>query len=414
MAGFQLAQRRLDDDADIDDWMAQRNADLQQLGPDADAAGREAWSQSTRTGQNLSAAQPGDVVAIGARTLGRYGTPTQGEPASANLDDGTPLPLATAEPAFAAVELPDPGDLTSLPDAFQSSGRFATARQGDSISRLLGTSDPAAVGKFLTLNGMDGRDSTLSGGQIYAVPRESDDASPQELAAGQRLLDADNAKLADAGSQRAFTQASDSPPAPVTAVGPIAASSPAQGGAIQYGALHADLPSDQELAELRRQQAAFSKTTRQIDIQNSGFAIPALAPALVALGLGGAGALVTGELGSEAEGVLDFLESDPYPRVGDNWATRAGRRAHAALKERLAQKPGWDYEPDIPRPGQRPLKPDVGTPKRNPAKPNVRRYLEQKPDTPTGRAAAARAVKRYHEASGQKVRPIYYDPKDFM
>lgn len=80
----------------------------------------------------------------------------------------------------------------------------------------------------------------------------------------------------------------------------------------------------------------------------------------------------------------------------------------------MAQKPGWDYEPDIPRPGQRPLKPDVGAPQRNPAKPEVRRHLEQKPDTPTGRAAAARAVKRYNRASGQKVRAIYYNPKDFM
>ncbi len=37
---------------------------------------------------------------------------------------------------------------------------------------------------------------------------------------------------------------------------------------------------------------------------------------------------------------LQFLEPEPYLRVGDNWATRAGRRAHrrahAALMEWVA------------------------------------------------------------------------------
>jgi len=38
--------------------------------------------------------------------------------------------------------------------------------------------------------------------------------------------------------------------------------------------------------------------------------------------------------------------------------------------------------------------------------------LELKPNTKSGRAAAARAVKRYQGASGKKVRAIYYNPKD--
>lgn len=41
---------------------------------------------------------------------------------------------------------------------------------------------------------------------------------------------------------------------------------------VVYGALRAPAPSDQELAELRRQQAAFGNTARQIDIHNSWFA----------------------------------------------------------------------------------------------------------------------------------------------
>jgi hypothetical protein len=183
---------------------------------------------------------------------------------------------------------------------------------------------------------------------------------------------------------------------------------------LAYGALRAPAPSDQDLAELRRQQAAFANTTRQIDIHNSWFAVPALAPALVAMGLGAAGEWATGEIAPEAgQAVANFIERDPYLRVGDNWATRAGRRAHSWLEERLAAKPGWDYEPDVLRPGAKPLKPDVGTPQRNPADLAKRYYLELKPNTPTGRAAAARAVKKYFDATRRPVRPIYYDPKDF-
>lgn len=184
---------------------------------------------------------------------------------------------------------------------------------------------------------------------------------------------------------------------------------------IAYGALRAPAPSDQELAELRRQQATFGDTTRQIDIQNSWFAVPALAPPLVALGLGALGEWATGEVAPEAgQAVANFVEKDPYLRVGDNWATRAGRRAHAALKERLAQKPGWEYEPKLPREGQRPLKPDMGTPKRNPLDPSRRKYIELKPDSPSGRAAGARALERYRDATKDPVRLLFYSLKDFI
>jgi len=184
---------------------------------------------------------------------------------------------------------------------------------------------------------------------------------------------------------------------------------------VQYGALQANLPSDQELADLRRQQAEFGETTRQIDVRNSWFAAPALAAPLVVMGLEGLGALTAGAAGVEAkQAAKHFVEREPYLRVGDNWSTRAGRRAHAALKERLAQKPGWKYEPRIPRPGEPPLKPDAGTPPRNPLDPGERNYVELKPNTPSGRAAAERAVKRYIQASKRRVRKMFYDPGDFM
>jgi hypothetical protein len=60
------------------------------------------------------------------------------------------------------------------------------------------------------------------------------------------------------------------------------------------------------------------------------------------------------------------------------------------------------------------VKPDVGTPQRDPLNPDKRYYLELKPNTPTGRSAAAKAASRYSVKTGQKVRPIYYDPKDYM
>lgn len=184
---------------------------------------------------------------------------------------------------------------------------------------------------------------------------------------------------------------------------------------IAYGALRAPAPSDHELADLRRQQAAFADTTRKIDIQNSWFAVPALAPPLVALGLGAAGEWATGEVAPRAgQAVANFIQKDPYLRVGDNWATRAGRRAHAALRERLAQKEGWEYEPKLARPGQRPLKPDLGTPKRNPRLPDKRMYGELKPDSPSGRAAGARALKKYQALTDDYIRLFLYNLKDFV
>ncbi|WP_332765495.1 hypothetical protein [Phenylobacterium sp.] len=40
--------------------------------------------------------------------------------------------------------------------------------------------------------------------------------------------------------------------------------------------------------------------------------------------------------------------------------------------------------------------------------------MELKPNTPSGRAAAARAAKKYETETGNKTRSIYYDPKDFL
>ena len=80
MAERQPAQRRAGVSNNINEWMAQRNADVHQLARDAEAAGREAWEQSTRTGQSVAAMRPGDVAALGAKMLKGGGQSTQPHP----------------------------------------------------------------------------------------------------------------------------------------------------------------------------------------------------------------------------------------------------------------------------------------------------------------------------------------------
>lgn len=185
-----------------------------------------------------------------------------------------------------------------------------------------------------------------------------------------------------------------------------------------YGERRANAPQPpDDITELRRQQAAFGDLRRRLDRQNQWLAAPALAPVAAVAGLE-AGAMAAARiLGPALRAPPHILVArEPYLRVGDNWATRAGRRAHNALKARLEQKAsGWRYEPDIPtKYGLR--KPDVGAPVRKPSEDNpLRRYLlELKPDTPTGRIAARRAVKRYERETENKTRAIFYNPKDFI
>jgi hypothetical protein len=61
------------------------------------------------------------------------------------------------------------------------------------------------------------------------------------------------------------------------------------------------------------------------------------------------------------------------------------------------------------------MSPDALGPQRNwkPKKKDLRFALELKPNTRSGRAAGARAVKRYTRATGYRTRVVYYDPKTF-
>jgi len=239
-------------------------------------------------------------------------------------------------------------------------------------------------------------------GQSWAAPSTAD-----VVALGARIL--------DARGPAAFQAAPAPRRATAVATSQSVSNPPSQRSreaGSRYGSLYAPPPGD--LAELRRQQAEFARTTRDISKQNSWMAIPALAPAAVVLGLEGAGAIAARFAAPQLQrGPLVLTERMPHLRGGDNWATRAGRRAHQALKARVDQKPGWGAEQGV-KGGDRLLRPDVRAPARDPANPATRFQMELKPNTPSGRRAAARAVEQYTRETGNKTRGIYYDPKAFM
>lgn len=166
------------------------------------------------------------------------------------------------------------------------------------------------------------------------------------------------------------------------------------------------LPPLDDMAEFRRQQAEFAQITRDIGNRNSWFAIPALAPAAVVLGLETAGA-IGAEMAAPKAAMppLQFVENEPYLRVGDNWQTRGGMRAHKAFSATVDAKPNWRSSPTITSESGEVMRPDAVA--------REKYYFELKPNTPSGRSAGARQIKRYSEGGKRRVRVVYYDPKDF-
>jgi hypothetical protein len=190
------------------------------------------------------------------------------------------------------------------------------------------------------------------------------------------------------------------------------AAQPQSGAAgVRYGQLYAPQPND--LEQLPRQQAAFRETAEELDRRNSWMAIPAVAPAVAVLGLEGAAALAARLMGGgTAASPLVLTGRMPYRPVGDNWATRIGRQAHRDFAERVRAKPGWDAEQSV-NTAKGMLRPDARAPARK-VDPDKRFQLELKPNTRSGRAAGARAAKAYEQATENKTRPVFYDPKDYM
>lgn len=114
---------------------------------------------------------------------------------------------------------------------------------------------------------------------------------------------------------------------------PATAAAPGAGQPISYGALRAPAPSDQELAELRRQQAAFGATTRKIDLGNSWLAIPALGPVATVLGLEGVAAIAGRALTAEGiEEPLDFVGREAWQGGARKAAQALGTAEKNALR----------------------------------------------------------------------------------
>ena len=89
-------------------------------------------------------------------------------------------------------ELADqPMDLSALAAAPPIPGSLHTAATGDSISSIMGSSDPGAVGAFMQANDLNG--TAIRAGESYIVPERDAFTAPGARALGQQGLNADNA-----------------------------------------------------------------------------------------------------------------------------------------------------------------------------------------------------------------------------
>jgi hypothetical protein len=88
-------------------------------------------------------------------------------------------------------------NLATMPDYYGNSvdGQSYVAGRGDSISSILGTSNPQAVGNFMRANGLT--NSNLVAGNNYFIP-DSTDAYGDNSTLGQTTLNTDNARISQA------------------------------------------------------------------------------------------------------------------------------------------------------------------------------------------------------------------------
>ncbi|MHB1910404.1 MAG: hemagglutinin repeat-containing protein, partial [Nitrososphaerales archaeon] len=102
----------------------------------------------------------------------------------------------------------------------------------------------------------------------------------------------------------------------------------------------------------------------------------------------------------------EILRGARNPKVQE--ALRRGREAHAELKQKVIEKskkaPSWKSEkPETHKITGQTIIPDVRTPSG--------RFIELKPNTPSGRKQGARQAKKYEEGLGKKGKIIYYESK---
>ena len=103
----------------------------------------------------------------------------------------------------------------------------------------------------------------------------------------------------------------------------------------------------------------------------------------------------------------DAVKPVAKPRGGDTPAAARGRQVHEEFKQKVKAKkekdPRWDEKPSIIEEGtNKEYRPDALTRNGHP--------LELKPNTPSGRAAGERQIKKYEAVTKKKGRVLYYDP----
>ncbi|MBV8978311.1 MAG: LysM peptidoglycan-binding domain-containing protein [Alphaproteobacteria bacterium] len=154
----------------------------------------------TDFGDNIVSALP-DVLAqtVGSALEQQIVDSQQGSVQSNNGPIGT----VTVTPQVQMDDPPIPYTSQPIEVTSQIPSFNVTAQAGDSISTLLGTSDPQAIGAFMEANHLTS--STIYAGQTYIIPGSDGDANAGAL--GQSALNADNARIAAINAQ--YTAAID-------------------------------------------------------------------------------------------------------------------------------------------------------------------------------------------------------------
>lgn len=159
------------------------------------------------------------------------------------------------------------------------------------------------------------------------------------------------------------------------------------------------------MQELRRQQAAFKNVTRQLDHDNRWMAAIALAPIAAVGGLEAVPYAIAREIASNPPGQpLQLPGRAPLLKKGDTYYARNGRREDMAFRAKVEAKPGWKSQPRVKT--EEGLRiPDARAPVRTG---KSVKYVELKPDTPSGRRAGEKAIEKYKDLG--KTRVVYYRP----
>jgi hypothetical protein len=159
-----------------------------------------------------------------------------------------------------------------------------------------------------------------------------------------------------------------------------------------------------EMLELRRQQAAFKGVTRQLDRDNRWMAAAVLAPIAAVGGLEAATYSVAQQFLNPPGEPLQLPGRQPLLQRGDTYYARYGRQQDKAFREQVKAKPGWTSQPREVDEGELRI-PDAQAPVRPD---RVAKFLELKPDTPSGRRAGQEALRKYKNLG--KTRVVYYRP----